>query len=58
MGVFNAAGVPLEWDVVEVPVPTSKDLLLPQELITSIARNKVALKGWCSATLMRVMIGS
>eukprot|EP01133_Synstelium_polycarpum_P018080 gene18080-21607_t len=41
MGVFQAAKVPIDWEVFDV----SGGQPLSQELIASISRNKVALKG-------------
>jgi len=47
MGVFGAARVPIEWELFDVkPKPESfPGPQLSQEVIASISRNKVALKG-------------
>ncbi|KAF2076302.1 hypothetical protein CYY_002417 [Polysphondylium violaceum] len=41
MGVFQAAKVPIEWEIFDISGGKS----ISQELIASISRNKVALKG-------------
>lgn len=46
MGVFGAAKVPIDWEIFEVhPKPSFTGPQLSQEVIASISRNKVALKG-------------
>lgn len=45
-GVFGAAKVPIDWEIFEVaPKPPVHGPQLSQEVIASISRNKVALKG-------------
>lgn len=46
MGVFGAAKVPIDWEIFEVgPKPSPAGPQMSQEVIASISRNKVALKG-------------
>ena len=45
--IFAAAGVPISWEVVNAGITSldSGDELIPQSLIDSVNKNKVALKG-------------
>lgn len=45
--VLAAAGAPIEWEIIEAGLKSYEDKgeVLPQELLQSIKRNKVALKG-------------
>lgn len=47
VGIFGAANVPVEWERFEVPLKHKVDgaATIPQEVISSISRNKVVLKG-------------
>jgi isocitrate/isopropylmalate dehydrogenase len=45
MGVFGAAKVPIDWEIFEATPKGPHGPQLSQELIASISRNKVALKG-------------
>ena len=45
MGIFGAAKVPIDWEIFEATPKSTYGPQLSQELIASISRNKVALKG-------------
>lgn len=45
MGVFRAANVPIEWEIFDVSLKNTAGPQISQEVVASISRNKVAIKG-------------
>jgi isocitrate dehydrogenase (NAD+) len=44
-GIFRAANVPIEWELYDVSLKSTGGPQISQEVVASISRNKVALKG-------------
>jgi len=45
MGIFRAANVPIEWEIFDVSLKNTSGPQISQEVVASISRNKVAVKG-------------